>query len=517
MVLTTGADGGARVRPLASRLDAPHLWCGRGTKGRKLVSGAMTASTEQISGRDRLLVGLLCGVAWLPVGVVRGGYSWDDWVLSVAEPDDLREHGRELGRLFPLSREVFLSLGAPGVRVITVAALVVTGLSILQIGHRFRILTRRELTFVAVVAAVNPLDTCKSLLATATYSWSVAFFFLGWRLLSSHRSWPAALPLFVLSFDTNSLLVFAVLPFVDVLQQFRTPRQRLAVARALGITLTVLGYGVIRFVVRRPYGTYEGYNSPGAFAFLFTVLSISGIAVVAIALSKPPTFAEDLRRGSAGLGAIGVLMVLLGLIPYIALRYLPPYVMTDTRHFLLVGPGLSLCLVALARAVHRVIGRGVTVRGLLTCTVALSIGFVWFNAFLSLHYWRATDQIRTAADQANLPTGALVIVDFEETPASLLSQWIGPNFADSWYAWTHLLNDDGKRDNFAFLEHQYSDYLAGDFSNAYGIRRDYWGVEGFEPSTTAIRLEITSVGGFLGFFGSYDIKASAVKVDVPQI
>lgn len=471
---------------------------------------------EGVRSRDRLTVAVLCGIAWLPISFVRGGFTWDDWVAAVAESDDLRGQARQLGRVFPLAGEVFLAAGSIGVRLGTVVALIGTGLAVLRVIERCGVLSRSELVMISVLTAVNPLDTSKSMLSTAPYTWSLAFFFLGWALLVSRRWWVLALPLLFISYDTSSLLFFAVLPLVDLMFFGRTWRHRAVRVRIVGLSVTVVLFAVVRFFIRTPEGSYDGYNSVGLFGLAFMFASLSAVVLLALGLLRGRDLREQFRSGGTLVAATGVVLILIGLIPYLADRNFPPYLAADTRHYLLVGIGFGVVLVGVSRSLAGVAGTRrmhfVMIRGV----VSFSLLFVWFNGFLSLQHWRFADEVSDAVESVEIPQGSLVLVSYEETPAVYLTRRLGPNYANSWYVWTSIV--DRERDDavLAVFEDQYPKYLEGRFSNAYGRQRDYWGVEGFEPSTAAIRLEIDSVGGFLGFFSAYEVVVSEIEVDLPR-
>jgi hypothetical protein len=466
--------------------------------------------------RDRLAVAVLCGIAWLPVTFVRGGYAWDDWVAAVGSREELRGQARELGRVFPLTTEVFIAAGSIGVRIGTVLALILTGLAVLRLVERFGALHRSELVMISVLTAVNPLDTSKSMLSTAAYTWSLTFFFLGWALLVSRRWWVLALPLLFISYDTSSLLFFAVLPLVDLMFFGRTWRHRAVRVRIAGLSTTVVLFAVIRFFIRTPEGPYEGYNSVGLFGLTFMFASLVAVALLALGLLHGRPLREQLSSGGSLLAATGVVLTLVALIPYMADRNFPPYLSTETRHYLLVGLGLAVTVVGVARSLEAISGVSRLRAKVTWGTLGFVLIFVWFNGFLSLQHWSFADEVSQAVEAAEIPGGSLVLVSYEETPAIYLTRRLGPNYANSWYVWTSIVDRERDDSVLAVFEQQYPKYLEGRFSNAYGSQRDFWGVEGFEPSTTAIRLKVDSVGGFLGFFAAYEVSISEIQVDLPR-
>lgn len=469
-----------------------------------------------VSLRDRLMIALWCGVAWLPIAFVRGGYSWDDWVVGTATREESRHHLRQLGRLFPHYSEVFQLAGSPAVRLLTVFALVSTGLAVAAVVGRFGVLGRNEIVLVAVLTAVNPLDTSKSLLSTATYSWSLAFFFIGWFALTRRRWWVLAFPLFFVSYDTSSLLFFSVLPLIDLMFFDRSWRDAVVRLKIAGLSVTVVVYAVIRFFLRTPEGSYDGYNAVGVVGLAFMLACLGAVALLALGLLRGRSLVEEVGSGGHLLSAIGVLLIFVGLIPYLVDRQLPPYLGPSTRHYLLVGLGLGVTVVGVSRslsATGRIRWRQAST---LRLVASLAVMFAWLNGFLSLQHWRFVDAVSQEVSSVDIPVASLVVVTYEHTPDVVISQRLGPNYADHWYVWTNIVDRAGDQAIFAIHGDWLADYLEGRLARAYDEQRDSWGVDGYEPTTTATQLEIESTGGVLGFFASYEVSVSEIDVDVPR-
>ncbi|MGA1038555.1 MAG: hypothetical protein ACO3VQ_12200 [Ilumatobacteraceae bacterium] len=473
------------------------------------------AGVQSLSLRDRVTIALLCGIAWMPIALVRGGYSWDDWLASVLTRDEMRLQSRQLGRLFPFSSEVFYLGGSQAVRILTVVALVVTGLAAASVISRFGVLTKSEVVIIATLTAINPLDTAKSLLATAPYSWSLAFFFVGWFLITSRRWWIFAFPLLFVSYDTNSLLFFSLLPLADLIffgQSWRHPLIRTKIA---GLSLTVASYAAIRFVTRVPEGPYDGYNEIGVVRLVFLLTCLGGLILLALGLLRGRRVAQELQSSGHLVAAVGIVLVLVGLIPYLVDGQLPPYLGTRTRHYLLIGLGLGVIVVGLSRAMASLARMRRSQTRFMVAAVLSALSFVWINNFLSLHHWRFVDAITEEISSLDVREDSLVIVSYEETPDVVLSKRLGPNHADQWYVWTYIVDQGGEEGIFAIHEGQLRDYLGGRMRGTYGETDRVWGVSSFKPTASAIRLDFESNGGIFGFFAEYEVSVSEVEVALP--
>jgi len=463
----------------------------------------------------RVQVALLAGVAWLPISFVRTGYAWDDWPAAILTVDQRAEWNRELAHFAPIATYIFDSLGAPGLRFAVSLSLAVTGISVYEIFNRLNLLSHRELVFLAVFAAVNPLDSAKSLLSTAAYSISVALFYAGWLLLKSRRLWLLALPLFFASFDTGSLAFFALLPFSVLILKAAKNRDPSGLPPLIGLTSTVLAFGVFRFLLRPPTGAYDGYNSPalwGISVALGLVLLIVLFAILCFRRNDLVFFAE---HQDTAIFAAGLFSFAIGLVPYLAVGKYPPFVSMLSRHSLLLGLGAALLVIFFVRFSSR--SQKVRVR-VMKFGLILTISVTWFHCFLFYHYLDFVEEVSGQVAEIEIPTNALVVVSYERDGWARLSETVGPNFANSFYVWNGLVSmaHGSRSDIFAIHDSDFDFYFQGRFEPAYGRGVDRFGSEMFMPSTTAILLQIRRHGSEWSLMPGYSMAARAVTIPLPR-
>ena len=464
--------------------------------------------------RDSTQVALLAGLAWLPISLAQAGYAWDDWVLAVLTVDERAEWHRELARFAPISDYIFNVLGAPGVRVTVALALAVTALAANGVLKRLDLLTRIEVKFVAVFTAVNPLDTSKSLLSTATYSLSLSFFFVAWWLIKKRILWPIALPLFFLSFETGSLAFYALLPFADVLISSAKNLNSRGVIQTISLSMTVICFGAFRFFLRPANGAYAGYNNPANWGVLIALC-------VTICLLG---FARYVHRGNniqlfekyptVLLFALGTWSFAVGLLPYLAVGKYPPFVSMLSRHSLLLGLGTALMIVAIVRFLLRSKKqRNLVLRVGVISTVCVS----WFHCFLFYHYADFVADVQAKIEEVEIASNSLVVVSYQRDGWARLAETLGPNFANSFYVWNSLilLSQNSRSDIFSLHESDFEYYFEGRYNAAYGSESDRFGSEEFIPSSASMLLKIRRLGSKWSFMPDYEVTATSVTIPLP--
>ena len=464
--------------------------------------------------RDRLQVALLAGVAWLPISFVRTGYAWDDWVSAILTADQRAEWTQELARFAPISTHILNAFGPPGVRFAVSLALAVTGIAVYEIFDRMSVFSSRELRFLAVFTAVNPLDTSKSLLSTSTYSISLALFYVAWWLINNRRLWPLALPLFFVAFNTGSLALFALLPFTMLLVGTTKNRDFRGLLPLVGLIMTVLSFGAFRFLLRPAGGTYSGYNVPALWSLVLAfclLLLVFTFGFLCYKNNKLVFFAD--HHVSLILAA-GVFSSTTGLLPYLAVGKYPPFVSMLSRHSLLLGLGAALLVIFFVRFSSRSqkVREHVMKAGLI-----LTISVTWFHCFLFYHYLDFVEEVSGRVAEIKIPSNALVVVSYERDGWARLSETVGPNFANSFYVWNGLVSmaQGSRSDIFAIHDSDFGFYFQGRYEPAYGPGVDRFGSEMFMPSTSAILLQIRRLGSEWSLMPDYSLSARVVTIPLP--
>jgi hypothetical protein len=335
--------------------------------------------------RDRLVIGLAYTLAWGALLVNRGFY-WDDWTLVGLSPAALVDGFRELG--LPWAGYFFVALFAlplPGLvaHVLVFFAYLLSALILHAVLRRSPGLSRMDALVAALVFAVLPVNYARIAVIDLTYGFSLlAFLAATWLLIryledGGRARRLAALGLFLASFSTASLLVLYVVPValaaLIVWRSRRMPPWTFALRYADFVALPI-AYWLVKAAFFKPSGVYEGYNAltvrgltgvPGSLLSipnqvlvepLTRAVSVAGLLGVLVGVGIGIWLlrrSREVERGSfvsaPALALIGIVVLALGVIPYLAVGRIPTIWDWSSRHQLLVPLGAGLLAAAVMR------------------------------------------------------------------------------------------------------------------------------------------------------------------------
>jgi len=369
--------------------------------------------------------------------LLNDGIYWDDWlwVTALQEKNWLRIYTVGFSRGEPL--DAYFQWFFSGFQNIEFVYKFVAFLSILLaamlvyvICRQMGILTRAESLWIALISMVYPAFQTQILLSTTNYLFYYMLFlagiFLTLKSTNSVSFWGhalrfGALILFFLSFSLGSLLVFYfgfLLIFVLYARrlQLLSLREMLTrfLPRHLDYILLPFLYWLIKETWFRPYGLYANYNIL-TFSLpvwihnlvLFLNNGIYGQFKTALLelLNQPVLWLLVLLGAWLGwryfkekepnsqsvrpytLLAYGVLLMGLGIFPYIAVGLGPTLTGWSTRHSLLLALPVALVIVAIARLFFHDPRRGFSLPGwILLVTLLLAFGLATVSTYID---WQA--------------------------------------------------------------------------------------------------------------------------------
>ncbi|MBI4349906.1 MAG: hypothetical protein HY550_00560 [Elusimicrobia bacterium] len=341
--------------------------------------------------RETLLICLIYSAAYLPMAV-NGWFFFDDAVTAGFRQnlESLLLTYREIGWFLAWPAYLHALFFLPGEqaglfleRALVFALYLGSALCLNSVLKVLRAIGDRERLFVVLLFAVLPVNTARIAVSNMNYAVSYFLFFLGAYCLAAYLRRPGNLSLrlcslaaFFVSFSTNSLLVFyaAVLLFILLFEAERPGGGlmrglRRAPAYADFIVLPAVFWLVLRLFFP-PYGNYSDQNQLTLQGLLgwtrllpllrsyvksavFDAFLVRGAAAVLLALSLA-WLVEKIRTEKEGFTspyaypaviAAGVLLVLAGAFPYLAVSKYPVDFSWNSRHALLLPLGLSLLLV----------------------------------------------------------------------------------------------------------------------------------------------------------------------------
>ncbi len=327
--------------------------------------------------------------------LVDRGVYWDDWTLYHMPPSVIVANNTAAGSYFFGVFHAYLAASSAAIalyNVLTFGCYLASGLLIWRLLRRSSLLTESEAWAIAALMLVLPLNLARNAMINGQYAVCHLLFWLGFAVYQANweRSRPVpvlvilAAVLFMVSFLTNSLLVYFVLvPLYGIWQQrpaTLTAAVQAAVRVVPWLVLPVLFWG-LRSRFLQPTGDYAvtHYNEITAAnllglplelgrTFYFSLVKIlvsallalrsgvvAGLAIIGTAgvlsLTRSAWFPVDIsaaatlnwRRELVGCMA-GAILFALGAFPYLAVGLLPTQVEWSSRHQLLLPLGAAVLL-----------------------------------------------------------------------------------------------------------------------------------------------------------------------------
>ena len=351
----------------------------------------------QISFLDR--AGLR-GFPWVPAIVlytisygwfwnVRNSYWADDWTGFVApsvENVDWDSFG--FAPWLSLNEVLFNIVGPSWMRLAIFLFFFASGLFVYAISGSFSKLTQFERSSITLLFLLLPFNTARVSFMTLHYSQAYFYFFFGWYLLAISKKTSLFLlscPLFFLSFQMHSLVLFFVLPLLYFLWQLRSNKEAAFKLRFALLALMPILYIVGRSLFWSPSNSYHKIS----FKYVLTLLELSALILLVAGLFL--WFGKRSSNMSKLLVVFGFLSSLLGISAYVLggfmglIKNFLPNLLVGTfgrsdwssRHLTLLPLGASLLLVGI---LGLILQRGSRLKKtlfgtLLTICVFINVGF----------------------------------------------------------------------------------------------------------------------------------------------
>lgn len=341
-----------------------------------------------------VLGGSLYVLSWGLNLVKPNTYFWDDWAFLFGVPKShMNDYFVETG-LPPwravIDREL-IDVGPWTLRVLTFAMMFASAWFAVRLMESVGQLQPNELRLFALVFLTVPTFAARIALVMFGYTTSWFLFLGAWWLVVRLRSWSAfviALPLFVWSFMTHSLLIFVLVPVLHIfwLGRSETRSYQRRVLHAMGVALALLPalYLWARSVWWAPLPEWVGYHQPTRDGFVrgSLPLVVSAAALWSIRWRRRRRGQSATER-SLALIACGSLLFFFGLFPYMLNngsyhRWVDVFALRSdwgNRNQLLVPLGAALLVVGLASVVRRP-----------RLGWLIVVGFVGLNVFTSVQF-----------------------------------------------------------------------------------------------------------------------------------
>ena len=252
-----------------------------------------------------------------------------------------------------------------------------------------RNIDRDTIVILCILFAVIPVNFARIAIITNFYAISYGLFFLAWYVLTKYLETRklhfriCALLLFMISFLTQSLLVFFIIPICFIAYWFRNDIHSIkSLIRTYTryvdfLVLPMLFFG-LKNIFWKPFGIYEGYTqlTVGKFLsipynFVYSLYSTAGyiiskfyqflysplethllelfffcvfFIIIFYLIRKRDIISENSVKNDIFLIFIGVCVFLIGMFPYLAVGNIPNYSDWNSRNQLLLPLGASIIL-----------------------------------------------------------------------------------------------------------------------------------------------------------------------------
>lgn len=334
---------------------------------------------------------------------------WDDWVLVDAPQHQVLDTFRQAGSFFNFFGHLHVNMLAVSPWFYRLATFILyygIGFCFYAILRRSRLFEEKLAFIAAILFLVLPFNLGRGALILFPYTLCLFIFMLAWCMLPHKRV--LSLLLFFVSFNTNSLLVFYLLPLIEdyhgfVLKSrsilpltsatFSIHLRQYIFSRPVTVILPLLYY-IPKLFFFRPYGFYSGYNESYSILNLLRAPvyslqtwaesvgkgDINSVLVLAVALGLLAVYVRAFRLRLNFNYALGTSLfaLFLGLFPYYILGHVPSFTEWTSRHQLLMPFGFSMLV---AHGIGTIRPEGLA-KKVLVSLIALSVILSVFNSAL---------------------------------------------------------------------------------------------------------------------------------------
>lgn len=283
---------------------------------------------------------------------------WDDWVLFNMSPEYILKMFEEVGAIYNWAgylHLLLLSIGPEIYRILTFVLMFFSGYILWHILQDLPFLNSTERNSVSLLFILLPFYPARIALINFPYTLCYFCFFAAWYLLIvkfNVKNTVLAVAIFFFSFNTNSILVFYIIPLCHAIyHDFREKDKLISHNKyfLFGKYLLLFSLPIIYFYIKTlyfaPSGLNEGYNSLSLEGLKSGLILACPLAIVFITWL---IFKVILRTSFLNRGIIlvfwGSVIRWLAIFPYAAVGKLPSFDDWNSRFQLLMPLGVALII-----------------------------------------------------------------------------------------------------------------------------------------------------------------------------
>lgn len=432
--------------------------------------------------KDFLILFVLYLIAHGGILLIPNAIYWDDWVLWSLDSSGLIDFAKEWGAFLKLTGYMniaMLSIGPYIYRVLTFLLIFSSGVFLYRILQLQSWITKSSQLLIVMLYLVTPLYAARVSLSVFIYTLCLFFFFGAWFLIGKNRFF--SLLSFFLSFNTQSLLVFYMLPILDWYfrehKDYNFPQIIKWSVRHIDYLVLPFVWFILKITFFKPFGFYEGYNEQYGLINLikapvlqlldiFNLNMSLGFVLVGIVFSLLVCrFCGLYQESRPGNGqtkmnyVIGFIALISGLFPYWILGHVPTFTEWSSRHQLLMPLGVAILLSAIIVSCVDKYGRI-----LLVLIITVSFAINWYNYAWFFIDWNKQNRLVSFLVKSEDVASAKLIV-FEDRAKNALSREY------RFYEWNGLMKmATGDETRFGIRWDEYPKYVSGEYDKYFNRR-----------------------------------------------
>ena len=286
---------------------------------------------------------------------------WDDWSIYGASKEIINLQFLMSGRpFFGIIHNFLLPIGLPIYRLLTFISFFVTSIFLDKILKRTNILKSDMRFGLCLLYLTTPFYIARVTIVCFQYTLCFFLFFAAWFLMDRLRL--ISIILFLISFTTNSLLVFYCLPIIeDFFINFKSLSIKKYIKNNIIFLLLPFSFYLFQLLKWKPFGIYDGYHSNFAIKNIFNASTLQLLDAIKLE-SKFIIFIPFLvllisyifyrfifsdldtsdRNNARKLFVFGFISLISGVFPYWILNYSPSFSDWSSRHQLLMPLGIAI-------------------------------------------------------------------------------------------------------------------------------------------------------------------------------
>lgn len=302
--------------------------------------------------------------------IIPNAIFWDDWCIFNVNKENILDIFNQAGSMFNLGGHLHSILSPIGpwiYKYLTFVIMFAAGLTLDKILIRNNKFNKSERFLVVLFFLILPFNTARVTAICFPYTVCYLLFFLGWLVFDKKRI--LSLLLFFLSFNTNSLLVFYIIPFLESFLRssnwkFNIKILTLFSLRKFDFLIIPFIYFGVKMCFFKPYGSYLHYNeihdiigvikAPIKFFIEITQVSTSIFFTILLSILFLKFFRilelypqPVSRRNAFTISIIGFLLLYIGIFPYSVVGCYPSFFEWTSRHQLLLPLGFSVLILSI--------------------------------------------------------------------------------------------------------------------------------------------------------------------------